>query len=160
MPNIASVLKEEIARVARKEMRETTDRLKKSSAQHRSDLAALKRRIAELESAIARLRKASARGGNTGAPAAAAGDDDGGRAFRYSAKGLASQRQRLGLSAAQMGALLGVSGQSIYKWEEGAARPRARHFPAIAELRGLGKREVTARLEALAGGAEAPAAAE
>ena len=146
MPNIASVLKEEIARVARKEMRLATDRLKKASGQHRSDLAALKRRIAELESAVAKLRKTSTRGGTATTAAPATGEDNGGKSFRYSAKGLGAQRKRLGLSAAQLGLLLGVSAQSIYKWEEGSARPRVRHFPAIAELRGMGKREVNARL--------------
>lgn len=142
MPNIASILKEEIARVSRKELRASTERLKKATTQHRSDLAALKRRIAELESAVAKLRKAAARG----TPAAAEAAADEGKAFRYSAKGLVAQRRRLGLSAAQLARLLDVSVQSIYKWEEGAARPRARHFPAIAELRSMGRREASARL--------------
>ena len=48
-----------------------------------------------------------------------------------------------------MARLLGVSGQSVYKWELGKARPRARQLEAIAALRGVGKREVNARLEAL-----------
>jgi DNA-binding XRE family transcriptional regulator len=69
--------------------------------------------------------------------------------FRFSAKGLASLRQRLGLSAADCGLLVGASSQSIYNWEEGKVRPRAKHLPAIAALRSLGKREATARLEAL-----------
>ncbi len=147
MPNIASVLKEEIARVARKELRLATDSLKKASGQHRSDLAALKRRIGELESTVAKLRKTSTRTPAAVAPAAAVSRDDAeNKSFRYSAKGLGAQRKRLGLSAAQLGLLIGVSAQSIYKWEEGSARPRARHFPAIGELRSMGKREVSARL--------------
>jgi hypothetical protein len=39
VPNIASVLKEEIARVARKEVRSETENLKKASAQYRSEIA-------------------------------------------------------------------------------------------------------------------------
>ena len=75
----------------------------------------------------------------------------GGKQRRFSATRFASQRRKLGLSAADFGALLGVSGQSVYKWEHGEARPRARQLEAIAELRGIGKREAAARLEKLQG---------
>ncbi len=144
MPNIASVLKEEIARVARKESRGDTQKLKKSSAQYRSDIAALKRRVQALEQMVARLSKASRKA----APAAADTDEPASK-LRFSAKGLASQRRRLGLSAADVARLLGVSGQSIYKWEDGKARPRASQLPAIASLRGLSKKQALAKLEAL-----------
>jgi hypothetical protein len=30
------------------------------------------------------------------------------------------------------GLLIGASAQSVYNWEEGKARPRAQHLPAIA----------------------------
>jgi DNA-binding transcriptional regulator YiaG len=70
--------------------------------------------------------------------------------FRFSAKGLAAQRRRLGLSANECGLLVGASGQSIYKWEEGKAHPRAKNLPGIAGLRTLSKKEASARLEAIA----------
>jgi DNA-binding transcriptional regulator YiaG len=70
---------------------------------------------------------------------------------RFSAKGLASQRQRLGLAAAEMGLLLGVSAQTVYNWEAGKSRPRQQQLAAIAALRGLGKRQVKVRLTELAG---------
>ncbi|MBC7375831.1 MAG: helix-turn-helix transcriptional regulator [Burkholderiaceae bacterium] len=146
MPNIASVLKEEIARVARKESRGDNLKLKKSSAQYRADIAALKRRVTALEQMVARLGKSSRRA----APAAAA-SEDGRSKLRFSAKGLASQRKRLELSAAQVAALLGVSGQSIYKWEDGKARPRASQLPAIATLRTMTKKQAAARLAELPG---------
>jgi len=49
MSNIASVLKDEIARVARKEIRRETSSLKKASTGYRSQIAALKRQLLELE---------------------------------------------------------------------------------------------------------------
>jgi DNA-binding transcriptional regulator YiaG len=52
------------------------------------------------------------------------------------------------LSAADFGLLIGVSGQSIYKWEDGKVRPRAKQLQAILSLRGLGKREAAERLAA------------
>lgn len=144
MPNIAAVLKDEIARIARKEVRAQTQDFKKASAQYRAHIAALRRRVDELERQLKRVGKASTRG------AAPTGDDEeGGTPRRFSPTRLASQRQKLGLSAADFAALLGVSGQSVYKWEHGESRPRARQLEAIAALRGIGKREAAARLEKL-----------
>lgn len=137
MANIGSIFKSEISRLARKELRGAVGGLKKSANAHRSEIAALKRRIQTLEQALRRLSKDRA---NT-APAAA--DDDGtpGATLRFSAKGLASQRKRLGLSAHEVGLLVGASSQSVYNWEQAKARPRARHMPALSALRTLGKKE-------------------
>ena len=52
MPNLASVLKAEVARIARKEVRGQTDALKKTVASQRSDIAALKRRLQDLEKSL------------------------------------------------------------------------------------------------------------
>ena len=143
MPNIASVLKEEIARVARRELRSESAALKKSATTHRAEIAALKRRMQALEQQVRRLAKAST------SAAAPARDEDSTRTLRFRAQGLASQRQRLGLSAGDCGLLVGASGQSIYNWESGKARPQAKHLVALATLRTMGKKEAAARLAAL-----------
>lgn len=142
MANIGTVLKSEIARVARKEVRGETQALKKSISQYRAHIADLKRRTQALEKQLKRLGKA---GG--GAAAQEAEPDTGGN-VRFSAKGLAAHRRRLGLSAAALARLLGVSALSIYKWESGKVRPRAKQIEAIAALRGMGKREAAERLQA------------
>lgn len=108
---------------------------------HRTDIAALKRRLQELEQTIRRLGKTSAKAQKTEAGVTES-------KLRFSAKGLAAQRKRLQLSAADVGLLLGTTGQTIYNWEAGKARPRASHMPAIAALRRLGKREADAVLVA------------
>ena len=143
MSNIASALKEEISRIARKEIRRETSSLKKSSTAHRAEIAALKRRVVELERQLRRLGRA----GQAAAPTAA-NDDPVTPGTRFSAKSMASQRRRLGLSAAECGLLIGASAQSVYNWEEGKARPRAQHLPAIFALRNLGRRQATEILEA------------
>ncbi len=148
MPNIASVLKEEIVRLARKELRQETESLKKASAQYRSEIAALKRRVTAIEKQLSRLDK------KTSAKASSEATVESGTRSRFSAKGLATQRKRLGLSAADMGTLLGVTAQSIYNWETGKTRPREQQVAAIAALRGIGKRQATARLTASAEPAE------
>jgi DNA-binding transcriptional regulator YiaG len=139
MPNIASVLKEEIARLARKELRNETERLKKASAAYRSEIAALKRRVDALEKQLVRVNKKSAV--QEAAPEAAK--------VRFGAKGLATKRQRLGLSAAELGAILGVSAQTIYNWEAGKSKPRQQQMAAIAALRKMGKKEARAQLATL-----------
>src|SRR5512137_2498540 len=108
MANIASLLKSEISRVARKEVRAETAALKKAVSSYRSEIAALKRRAQALESDLRRLSKAA---GKAAGQAAASDDDAPLRAQRFSAKGLASQRKRLGLSAHECGLLVGASGQ-------------------------------------------------
>ena len=151
MPNIATVLKAEIARLARKEMRESTDSLKKATVAYRIELAGLKRRVHALEAVVKRLGvgRALDRGHDQGkAPKSGAPEtSDFGR--RFSAKGMATNRKRLGLSAADYALLVGTTGQSIYAWEAGESRPRQQALPAIAALRGIGKREAAARLAAL-----------
>jgi DNA-binding transcriptional regulator YiaG len=153
MPNIAVLLKEEIARLSRKQVRGQVDPVRKASGQHRHDIASLKRQVAKLERQVALLERKV-----LDAPAAVTGSN--GKQIRFVAKGLRSQRERLGLSAAQYAALLGVSTQSIYNWERNVTRPRSEQVAAIAALRGMGKREAMARLGRLNGkeAAEAQAA--
>jgi DNA-binding transcriptional regulator YiaG len=136
MPNIASVLKSEITRIARKEIRAEVEGLKKSVSAHRTEIAALKRRAQALEQELKRLHKSSPK-------PAPAPNGEAGKKLRFSAKRLAAQRQRLGLSAEAVGLLVGASGQSVYNWEAGKARPRASHLAAIAALRGLSKTQAT-----------------
>jgi DNA-binding transcriptional regulator YiaG len=135
MPNIAAVLKSEISRLARKEVRGATGVLKRTVASQRSQIAVLKKQIAELEQKLRRASKAVTK------MDVASASDEAPSKLRFSAKGLASQRKRLGLSAHDLGLLFGVSGQSIYHWEAGKARPRASQMPAIVALRKLGRRQ-------------------
>ncbi|HYF21540.1 MAG TPA: helix-turn-helix domain-containing protein [Ramlibacter sp.] len=143
MANIGAVLKTEMSRMARKELRGETQQLKKTVSQYRSQIAQLRRRLQALEQQVRRL----ARGGRREAEPKAEADEEGPN-LRFSAKGLAAQRKRLGLSAASVAKILGVSALSVYKWESGKTRPRARQLQAIAELRRMGKREALARLAA------------
>ena len=148
-PTFASMLKSEIARLARKEVRSEVARLKKASSAYRGEIAALKRRLGELESLANRAGRQAARRPAANGAAADADSDAEGPKGRFSAKSMRSQRKRLGLSAAEVGLLVGSSAQSVYNWEDGKTRPQARHMAAIFALRGLGRREARKRLEAL-----------
>jgi len=134
--NLTSMLKDEISRISRKEIRGETDKLKKTSAQYRSEIASLKRRTLSLEQQVSRLEKLVSKLAGEAAPSEPASKP------RFTAKGFKSQRDRLDLSAEAAGSLLGVSAQTIYSWEAGKSSPRAAQMERIVALKGLGKRDV------------------
>ncbi|RIX78821.1 helix-turn-helix domain-containing protein [Acidovorax cavernicola] len=143
MPNIASILKAEISRVARKEVRAEIETLKKASAAHRSSIAELRRQVDALEKELRRVEKSSRR------PTSAVASNNeatAGTKRRFSAARLAAHRVKLGLSAAIYGQLVGVSGQTIYHWEQGKARPRVAQLEKLAAVRDLGAGEIAERL--------------
>jgi len=142
MPNIGSILKQEISRLARREIRQQTAALHKATASYRRDIAALKRHVAALE----RLARAQSKRLQKKAPVVAEPDTS----LRFRADGFKTLRKKLGLSAEQTAKLLGVSGQSVYAWETKRSSPRRAQLPAIAALRRMGKREAAARLHELA----------
>lgn len=137
MPNLGTVLKAEISRLARKEVRAEVEALRRASGTYRREIAGLKRQVAQLQRVLKQNAKAK--------PSSAEVADTG--RLRFSAKGLKSQRAKLGLSAADFGRLVGVSALSIYNWELGKAVPRKAQLPKLASVRGLGKKEARARLE-------------
>ena len=145
MPNIGALLKQEIARLSRREIRGQVQATKKASAQYRRHIATLRRQIATLERQVTSLQR---RVGNGAMPTRA--DTDAGPKLRFVAKGLKSQRARLGLSAGEYAKLVGVSPQSIYNWEQGHTSTRPAQVAVMAQFRGLGKREAQSRLEELA----------
>jgi len=147
MPNIATVLKEEILRLARKEIRKQTSVLRKASAQYRKDIAEMKRRVSDLHRKLPPLERQVLK--NVPSQTAEVHAER----VRFTAKGLRSQRQRLELSAADYGKLIGVTGQTIYSWEGETSRPRKQQVARIASLRHMGKTEAQARLQQLQAGA-------
>ncbi|HVX90894.1 MAG TPA: helix-turn-helix transcriptional regulator [Candidatus Paceibacterota bacterium] len=144
MPNIGIALRDEMVRIAKKANKSELQSLKKVHASHRHDIAQLKREIAELQKGLRRFSKAA------GKPAPQHAETNPDANLRFSASRFASQRQKLGLSAADFAKLLGVSALSVYNWESGKSRPRRAQLELIAAARGLGKREAAVRLERLA----------
>ncbi len=146
MPNLASVLKDEIRRVARKEIKSQTGVTKRASAQHRRDIAELKRQVQTLTKQVTFLERQEKRRVSKTQPSKEAAEK-----ARFSRSWLKSHRQRLGLSAANYATLVGVSAQTIYNWEQGDSKPRPQQVVALATVRGLGKREALKRLEMMSG---------
>jgi DNA-binding transcriptional regulator YiaG len=142
MTSLASLLKAEITRLARKEVRTLVEPLRKANAKQRQEIAGLKRQLTEQQRLISALKRSTGK-------APASSPDTEVTIARFSTKGLKSLRVRLGLSAADFGKLIGVSGQSVYNWELGKTTPRASQKAAIAGVRSLGKRAARDRLDSL-----------
>lgn len=145
MPNLATAFKDEVTRLARKEIRNEVAGLKKASAQHRSQLAALRKQVDLLERSLKKVARTPVR--NASALADPPAED---APLRFRAEGLASHRKRLGLTRAAFGTLLGVTDQTVYKWETGQSRPRREQLQAISTVRKMGRLEARARLEGTA----------
>jgi len=141
MPNIGTVLREEISRLALRTSRGQINPTRKSTAQHRRAIALLKRQVASLERQVTALTR-KVLGTQPAAPS-----DASAKRVRFVAKGLRAQRKRLGLSAADFGKLVGVSPQSIYNWEQESTRPRDEQITKLVALRALGKREAREKVK-------------
>jgi len=144
MPNLASVIKEEIQRLARKEVKSQTGSTKQAVAQYRREIANLKRQVREQQQKIAFLETQEKK--RLATPQVG---DDTPEGARFSARSVRAQRERIGLSAANYAKLVGVSPLTIYNWELGKTRPRKEQLAALVALRGIGKREAIKRLELL-----------
>ena len=144
MPNIATVLKDEITRLVRKELKAETESIKKTSSLYRSEIAELKRRITALEQQLKSVQRQTRK-----QPPIAAATPELESKVRFRADGLKKHRERLGLSAPALASILSVSSQTIYNWEAGTSKPSKDQIVKIAILRKMGKREVQERLAAM-----------
>ena len=141
MPNLAAVMKDEIRRLARKEIRAESASTRRSVAQHRKDITELKRQIRDLAREVTYLRRQEhKRVGTVSVPEHAV-------TTRFSPGWVEAHRDRLQFSAAEYGELVGVSAMTIYNWEKGKTKPGRQQLAAWAEVRTLGKRDALKRLE-------------
>ncbi len=145
MPNIGTVLKDEISRLSRREIRKQVQPTRKASATFRREIATLKRQVQALQRQARELAK------QQGPIVDAATPSTSTRPLRFVAKGLRTLRSRLGLSAPELARLVGVSDQTVYNWELKKTVPRKEQLSKLARIRSLGKREARRRLESMAG---------
>ena len=137
MPKIEQVLRSEITRLAKKQIRAACGPLAR-------DFRQLKRRVSQMSKAVAALgklraefeAKRAAEGVKLEAP------EEKVKAARLSPLLIKKLRERLGLSQGQLACLVGVSRQAMAFWELGKSRPQGRNRAALVALRGVGRREV------------------
>lgn len=139
--SLINALKSEIARVARKELKEELLSLRKAATLHRSEIAALKRQVKALTSSVKGLLIAT----RAQKPAAVPAEETLSR-FRFSAERFKAWRQKMNITQAETALLLGSSAVSVFKWEDDT-HPRNAQLTRIAEVMKLGKRELMRRLQ-------------
>ena len=140
MPDIKTVLSEEIRRLAKKEIKLAIVPLQKLAAEQRRTISELKKRIAVLERQVAPAEKVAA------AADIAAGVEE--KKLRLNAAGIIRIRTKLKLTQSDFAKLLNVSTHTVSMWELDKSAPRKDARAAICALRKLGKRELKARMAA------------
>ncbi len=137
MPNIGAVIKEEVRRIARKEIRAAWNPLRKKLSETRLLAFELKRKVAALEAASDRLvRESSARALEKTRGSGAEAKD-----ARIGPRSIRSQRKRIHLTRAEFGRLVGVSANTVYLWETGQVAPRSGSRTALIGVRKIRAKE-------------------
>jgi len=147
MPNVASVLKEEIRRLARKEAKLLIAPLKRALRQERKARTSMRKQLSsEAKAAGLAARKAAA--SSAVAPAASAGKTRGGRALAdgWRKDTVRSTRKALGLTQGQFAKLVGVSQITVSFWENGRSTPRLTQQTAVLAAREGGRDKALTKL--------------
>jgi DNA-binding transcriptional regulator YiaG len=149
MPNIGKVLKDEIARISRKEVKASIGGLGKSYISLKRIVGDLKKRVASLEKENRRLVAQAKK--TKPEPAEKASEKR--EKARFTSKGIRSLRNRLRLTQADFAKLVGATPHAVYLWEkkEGPLNLRDKTKTALLSIRGLGTTEAKAKLENTAG---------
>lgn len=143
MPDIKNLLNDEIRRLARKEIRIALDPLTAQIATQKKTISDLKKQIVDLEKM---LRKANPE--KIAEIEEAAENED--SKIRLNAAGIIRIRKKHKLTQSELAKLLDVATHTVSIWELGKSAPRAAMKQKICELRTIGKREINARLAAIA----------
>lgn len=132
MASFTDALKAEIARLVRKETKTEFERLRKLSASHRSEIAALKRDSKSLQSQLNVLAKTRPAPASPKASAAAAVSLKDPLAT-FGPQTLIDLRKKLGVTQESMALLLECSSLSVSRWEAAKAIPRRAQLTRIVE---------------------------
>ena len=149
MPNIAKVLKDEFARLAKKEMKAIAASLKKDVVALKRAAADQKRRLAKVEQDNGRLLRLVERAKEKTVQVS----DEEVASARITAKMIRSIRRRLGLSQAEFAQLVGVGSVSVFKWEHRGGRLifRGDSKANIVAVRKMNKIEARKKLDEMQG---------
>jgi DNA-binding transcriptional regulator YiaG len=126
MPRLAALLRDEIRRLAAREVRKSSvhvRRLRLRMAGLKQTLRTQKRALARLERRVESLKRRS--GSGPGAPA---------ERSSISSTRVAALRDRLQMTRLEFADLLGVSPGSIFGWEKGRTVPRGANAARVLEV--------------------------
>ena len=148
MPDVAKVLREEVQRLAKRQVKAVVAPIKRDNVRLKKDVSNLRRELTALtrtsRELLARVTAVVATKETECATERAA-------KLRPTSKSLAGLRRRLALTQVEFGRLLGVTGQAVVNWEGKGSRVRMRSasLAALAGIQKIGKREARRRLEGM-----------
>jgi DNA-binding transcriptional regulator YiaG len=135
MAKIEGVIKAEIMRLAKREVRAVFRPLKREVRQMSLKLSGLSKGFASLNRMAKELHLEEARPKLEASPEEA-------KASRLSPERISGLRKKLGISQRELGILIGASLGTVAMWEKGKFKPKADKKAALVALRKLKKREV------------------
>jgi len=145
MPNIAKVLKEEIARIAKHVTKNAIAKPLRTGIDNKKNLVNLKKRLTQLEHAIKVIHSIMKSCSATHDPAAKSSESK----EWLSGRGIKRLRKTMKLSQANFAKLLGMNPIAVIRWEKQPGKltfKRKDTLGKILALRGVGVREAQERL--------------
>ena len=142
MGKVEGIIKSEIVRLAKREVR-------KISVPLNRDVRALKSMVSQLRRSVSSIERISARQGSEAGigriPAEVTQEEL--KVARFSPRLLRSLRSRLGITQKQLAVLAGVTVGAVHQWESGKFRPKNDKKMLFIGLRKLHRRDVKKLLE-------------
>ncbi len=135
MAKIEGIIKAEIMRLARREVRAVFRPLKREVWQMSAKLSSLSRGIASLNRAAKELHLEEAKPKLEASPEEV-------KASRLSPERIGRLRKKLGISQREMGILIGASLGTVLAWEKGKSKPKTDKKASLVALRKMKKRDV------------------
>ena len=136
MAKLESIIKSEITRLAKREVRSTFRPLRKEVWRMKLKLSNLIKNFAVLD----RLAKEASRGKSTEPKLEATPEEV--KASRLTPERIAGLRKKLGISQRELGLLVGATTGAVLSWEKGKFKPRGDKKAALVALRKVRKRDV------------------
>jgi len=141
MGKVEAIIKSEIVRLAKREMRKAVAPLRKDVRTLKGAVSQLRKTVLNLERFVSLQKKEWEKK----APLGAAPEEV--ATSRLSPRLIRSLRERLGLSQRDFARLAGVTPLAVYQWETGIFKPKKEKKSMLVALRKLGRRDVRKLLE-------------
>jgi DNA-binding transcriptional regulator YiaG len=141
MGKVEAIIKSEIVRLAKREMRKVAAPLRRDVRTLKSAVSQLRKTVFNLERFISLQRKEWEK-----KPFLKAAPEEV-ETSRLSPRLIRSLRQRLGLSQRDFARLTGVTPLAVYQWETGVFKPKKEKKGMLVALRKLGRRNARKLLE-------------
>ncbi len=142
MGKVETIIKSEIMRLAKKEMRRSFVPLNRDVRSLKGIVSQLRKNVAGLQRFVAQQEKQS-----QGQKIPLEVNPEEMKKARFSPRLIKSLRKRLRMSQKEMALLAGVTVGAIYQWEKGIFEPRGEKKRVLVALRKLRRREARRLLE-------------